>query len=113
MCEADIKNALLLVGEEHSVHGLFYAHQPRADRVNREIDAAMLDIAKCGMIQISHEMWRHAIDSAYLRYLKLPCFEELRFVVRHRYTLELQPFFEYRHTIRVVRAAICGVPALA
>ena len=81
--KTDIINALLLVGKERAVHGLFQSHDPGANGVYGKRNGLMLDIRKRSMFQIAHHMRRHAIDAADLRHLKLARFQKLCFRVWH------------------------------
>ena len=88
-------------GEKGAVHGLFDADEPGADGVDGEVDAHVLDIRECGMLQIADQVGRHPEDPADFIHLELSGFQELRFIVGHGHGLKLHAFFQNGHPIRV------------
>lgn len=106
-----IKNKLETKEEKSAVDCLFDADQPRADRMDSEVDGLVLDIAEGCSVQIADHVRRHTEDAADFGHLKLSGLQKLGFVVRQTQRNKGHAFFQHSNTAGVGGTSVGSVPA--
>ena len=74
--------------------------------MHHEVDALVLNIRECGVLQILHHMGRHPEDAADLIYAELACGEELAVFRRQGDGLVGHALFQHRNLVGVIGTAI-------